>query len=273
MLDFGNQLGEERQQGVQRIDQNIVNDFLNGNIYAVIDESSARARVAGQVGTCWNGRDRDNRNSICLQKQRFKTTVDYVNTELDSGSAVPVFPGPHDDTGLFYFQDPNNFEWLLKVLDGCGMNDHFWVVFSATTNVEFTVTVTDTQTDTTNQYFNPLGTLPQPIQDTSAFATCSAGSPSPTPTLTLTPAGITPSRLQISLGQQVLIVNQSGVNRMIQSNPHPVHTDCPALNAAGLLGPGASGLTATFDTERTCGFHDHLNPTDGTMRGQVFVGS
>ena len=75
-------------------------------------------------------------------------------------------------------------------------------------------------------------------------------SPSPTPTLTLTPAGITPSGLQISPGQQVLIVNQSGVNRMIQSNPHPVHTECPPLNAAGVLQPGESGLTGTFDTDQ-----------------------
>ena len=273
LLDFGNQLGAERQQGVLRVDQTIFNDFLNGNIYAVIDESFAGARIAGQVGTCWNGRDADNKSSICLQEQRFKTTVDYLNAELDSGSAVPVFPGPNDETGLFYFQDTNNFELLLKVFDGCSINEHFWVFFAATTNVEFTVTVTDTQTGTTKQYFNPPGTLRQPIQDRSAFATCPASSPSPRPTLTLTPAGITPSGLQISLGQRVLIVNQSGVNRMIQSNPHPFHTQCPALNAAGLLGPGESGLTGTFDIERTCGFHDHLNPIDSTVRGQITVGS
>ena len=106
-----------------------------------------------------------------------------------------------------------------------------------------------------------------------AAMACPASSASSTPTLTLTSAGITPSGLQISLGQQVLIVNQSGVNRKIQSNPHPFHTECPALNAAGVLGPGESGLTGTFDTVRTCGFHDHLSPFDGTVRDQIIVGS
>ena len=273
LLDFGNQLGKQRQQDVQRVDQNIVNDFLNGKIFAVIDESFAGARIAGQVGTCWNGRDADNKNSICLQEQRFKTTVDFMNTALDSGSAIPVFPGPKDETGLFYFQDPNTFELLLTVLDRCRMNGRFWVFFAATTNVKFTVTVTDTQTDTTKQYFNPLGTLPQPIQDRSAFATCAAGSPSPTPTLTLTRGGITPRVLQISQGQRVRIVNEGRVRRMIQSNPHPFHTECPALNAAGLLEPGESGLTGTFDTARTCGFHDHLTPFGSTVNGEIIVGS
>ena len=36
-----------------------------------------------------------------------------------------------DDSGLFYFFEPNNWEMLLKVLDGCGVNQHHWV-FAAT---------------------------------------------------------------------------------------------------------------------------------------------
>ena len=43
---------------------------------------------------------------------------------------------------------------------------------NATTNVEFTVTVTDTDTGVSKEYFNPLGTPAQAITDTQAFATC-----------------------------------------------------------------------------------------------------
>jgi hypothetical protein len=55
------------------------------------------------------------------------------------------------------------------MLDGCSLNDRFWVFYAATTNVEFTVTVTDTETGRQKQYFNPLGTPAPPIQDTQAF--------------------------------------------------------------------------------------------------------
>jgi hypothetical protein len=40
------------------------------------------------------------------------------------------------------------------------------------TNVEVTLRVTDTRNGTVQTYFNPLGTAFQPVQDTSAFATC-----------------------------------------------------------------------------------------------------
>lgn len=61
---------------------------------------------------------------------------------------------------------------LIKLLDACSSNDHFWVFKAATTDVEFTLTVTDTATNQTKSYFNPLGSTPPPILDTAAFATC-----------------------------------------------------------------------------------------------------
>ncbi len=61
---------------------------------------------------------------------------------------------------------------LIKVLDGCDITNHFWVFFAATTNVEYTVHVTDTDTGAVQQYFNPLGVAPPAITDTMAFATC-----------------------------------------------------------------------------------------------------
>jgi hypothetical protein len=61
---------------------------------------------------------------------------------------------------------------LVKVLNACGLNQRYWVFYAATTNVEFTLTVTDTQTGKTKVYFNPINTPAPPVQDTSAFATC-----------------------------------------------------------------------------------------------------
>ena len=79
------------------------------------------------------------------------------------------------DTGNFFFFDPGNTEFLIKVLDGVnGTNafGNFWVFDAATTNVEYTLRVTDTATDQTRSYENPLGNAAPAITDTQAFATC-----------------------------------------------------------------------------------------------------
>jgi hypothetical protein len=61
---------------------------------------------------------------------------------------------------------------LIKVLNGCPVNDSYWVFFAATTNVEFVVTVVDTQSGRAKQYLNPLDHVANAVTDTSAFATC-----------------------------------------------------------------------------------------------------
>ena len=94
-----------------------------------------------------------------------------------------------------------------------------------------------------------------------------------TPMLTITDAGVTPQIVGIEPGQQVFLINQSSSTRRIQSDPHPIHTVCPSLNLPGTLAPGDSGLTGVLETEGTCGFHDHFNPGDATMRGSVQVGA
>ena len=113
--------------------------------------------------------------NICLNSERFRVEVEWTDFVGESGSAR-VVPFGSDDSGLFYFFSPNNWEMLVKVLDGCDINDRFWVFSAATTNVEYTLRVTDTATGTTMSYLNPLGTAAPALTDTDAFATCSAGS-------------------------------------------------------------------------------------------------
>jgi hypothetical protein len=93
-------------------------------------------------------------------------------TDSADATAVPLDFAP--DSGLFYFFSPTNIEMLVKVLNACvpALGNKYWVFFAATTNVELTVTVVDTQTGKTQVYFNPLGTAALPVQDTAAFATC-----------------------------------------------------------------------------------------------------
>jgi hypothetical protein len=80
-----------------------------------------------------------------------------------------------DDSGYFWFFDADNVEILIKVLDGCAINDRFWVFAGGLTNVEVNLRIDDGATGATRSYFNSLGQGFQPILDIAAFDTCDAG--------------------------------------------------------------------------------------------------
>lgn len=77
-----------------------------------------------------------------------------------------------DDSGYLWFFQSTNIEAVVKVLDACGFNQRFWVYAGGLTNVQVTMTITDTMNGTVKTYTNPQGKAFQPIQDSSAFATC-----------------------------------------------------------------------------------------------------
>ncbi len=108
---------------------------------------------------------------LCLGAGRFQLSVTYRDFSGSTGSARVVSVGSAD-SGLFYFFDAANWEMLVKVLDGCGVNGHHWVLAAATTDVEYTLRVVDTATGEEKSYFNPLGRAAPAIADTSAFSSC-----------------------------------------------------------------------------------------------------
>jgi plastocyanin len=103
----------------------------------------------------------------------------------------------------------------------------------------------------------------------------SGGSGGPGPsgaTITIgTNGAVSPSQVTISVGQSVTFVNNDSRVHDMESNPHPAHTDCPSMNAAGNLSLGQTKLTNAFTAARTCGFHDHNNPTDAALQGNVII--
>jgi len=86
-----------------------------------------------------------------------------------SGHAIPLASLGVSNGGLFWFFGRNNPEMLLKVLNGCAANQHFWVFSSAATNVDFTITVKDTQTGRIRTYRNSDRVPAAPLQDTRAL--------------------------------------------------------------------------------------------------------
>ena len=117
---------------------------------------------------------------LSLQGDRFRVQVAWRDFEdrRGVGTAAVIGEGAglaaSDDSGLFYFFDEDNWELLVKVLDGCALNGHFWVFAAATTNVEYRLVVTDTAKGETKTYTNPLGVASPATTDTAAFATCDA---------------------------------------------------------------------------------------------------
>lgn len=82
---------------------------------------------------------------------------------------------------------------------------------------------------------------------------------------------VSPSQVTISVGQSVTFVNNHNQAHVMNSDPHPVHTDCPAMNAVSALSPGQSKTTNAFTTARTCGFHDHDRPDVAALAGRIVI--
>jgi hypothetical protein len=108
---------------------------------------------------------------LCLQGGRFRAEVEWRDFAGNTGLGR-VVPTLTNESGLFWFFNPPNWELMVKVLDGCALTGHHWVFSAATTNVEYTLTVTDTFSGEVRTYQNPLGVSAPAVTDTTAFSTC-----------------------------------------------------------------------------------------------------
>jgi hypothetical protein len=118
------------------------------------------------TGQCVNGGA-----TLCLNDGRFRVTATYRTNQGQSGQGQGV--RLTDDSGYFWFFDPENVEVTLKVLNACTLTpSRFWVFAAGLTNVEVRLTVTDTVSGQVKTYANPLDRRFRPIFDTDAFATC-----------------------------------------------------------------------------------------------------
>lgn len=90
--------------------------------------------------------------------------------------------------------------------------------------------------------------------------------------MTIDASGVlSPKELVVSPGSRVLFINQSARARQVSSDPHPEHTDCPEINQVGFLAPNTTRETGNLNTVRTCGIHDHDDPTNANMRARIVI--
>lgn len=92
-----------------------------------------------------------------------------------------------------------------------------------------------------------------------------------TTTLTITSAGVSPQSITVAPGTRVTFMNSDSVPHEMNSDPHPFHGDCPAIDQVGVLTAGQSKLTGNLNDLRTCGFHDHNRPGVASLQGTIIV--
>ena len=116
-----------------------------------------------------------NATTACLNANRFMITVTWVTVTSRSGDEQATAASGNGqaismtgDTAYFWFFSSNNVELVIKVVDGRAVNNYFWVFYGALSNVQYTITVTDTLTGTVKTYVNPQGNLAS-VADTAAF--------------------------------------------------------------------------------------------------------
>jgi predicted GH43/DUF377 family glycosyl hydrolase len=107
---------------------------------------------------------------LLLNDGRFRVESTWWTTDLETGTGDP-YPLTAD-SGAFIFFDPANIELLVKILDGCAINQRYWVFVAGLTDVGVGLTVTDTETGERKTYSNTAGVPFEPILDTDAFALC-----------------------------------------------------------------------------------------------------
>lgn len=96
---------------------------------------------------------------LCLNNNRFGVQVAWNARGRTGGAGTATAVHLTGDTGYFWFFSSNNVELVVKVVDGRAFNDRYWVFYGAMSDVEYTVTVTDSVTGRVRSYFNPSGTL------------------------------------------------------------------------------------------------------------------
>jgi hypothetical protein len=112
--------------------------------------------------------------SLCLNSRHsvraFWRTNPTPGTPTDGQAQVVPFVG--SSSGLFWFFSASNWEVMVKVLNGCGLNNRWWVFSAATTNVFYRLEVTDVTRGEQKIYFNYPGPPAPAVTDTDALAVC-----------------------------------------------------------------------------------------------------
>jgi len=96
--------------------------------------------------------------AACLQGGRFRVQATH------GGSASRVAASSSDSAAFWTFASAN-WEILAKVINGCSVNNHFWVFAAGATSISFDLLIEDTSQHLLSLYSG----VPCPLTDTTAL--------------------------------------------------------------------------------------------------------
>ena len=232
-------------------------------VSATTGDASGACRTGGQY--------------LCLSEGRFEIQAHWKN-HLEEGvfgaaTAVPI--DVSDESGMFWFFNSTNIELVVKTLDGRPINGHYWVFFGALSNVEYWVTVRDTESGGRRTYHNP------PAEncgqsDTMAFVPAAASSASaaggrvPDPGFDLAPVSAASIDLVgVDLGQESGGTCEAGETRLcLHDGRFSVEVE---LVDPGDMERKAGKVVASEGTKET-GFFWFFSPTNVELAAKVLDG-
>jgi hypothetical protein len=137
--------------------------------------SSNYTVTATQPGNNGGGSCTPNSTTVCLLSNRFRVSIGYVNPFSNPPNQPGTFlaarllstPSANPDTGLFGFSSAQAVEVVVRVQDTRPFAPRFDIYYGGMTDVEYTITVTDTQTGTTRAYHKNAGTVSGGVDRTS----------------------------------------------------------------------------------------------------------
>lgn len=110
---------------------------------------------------------------LCLLGRLSVSVVARPGPPGNSTFQAQVGPvSPSASAGIFWFFSADNWEVMVKALNGCGLNNRYWIFSTTTTNVFYRMDVSDVRAGANKVYFNYSGPPGPPVLDTNALATC-----------------------------------------------------------------------------------------------------
>ncbi|HXO19725.1 MAG TPA: hypothetical protein VOA87_07340 [Thermoanaerobaculia bacterium] len=96
----------------------------------------------------------------CVQGGRYSIQITFPSAAIATSSS---------ESAVFWFYSPTNWEVVAKVLNGCAINNHFWVFSAGATSSAYTLIIKDYVTGRSAAYNGAFC----PITDTGLAFPCS----------------------------------------------------------------------------------------------------
>ena len=109
--------------------------------------------------------------TLRLQNGRFEVELVWQTRDGAIGDGCAVAGTESRDSGLLWFFQPENWEFLVKVLNQCSNPNArgYWVFAAAATDVSYDLVVRDTRSGAVRSYSKQVGTQAVSITDNRAF--------------------------------------------------------------------------------------------------------